>query len=99
MPILYGYPEPKFYRLHKFALQLHKDKDLREKFRQKSDEVMEQFNLSEEEKELIKSKDPVKMFNAGISPYAIFYIVWEGYGLITRPVEEQMLYYKIQKKQ
>ena len=98
MPLLYGYPEPKFYRLHKFALQIHKDKELRERFKQNPEEAMAQFNLSEEEKELVRSKDPIKMFHAGISPYAIFYIVWEGYGLITRPVEEQMLYNKIKQQ-
>jgi len=95
---MYGYPEPKFYRLHKFALQLHKSRELREKFKEDPESVMNQFNLSDEEKELVKSQDPIKMFHAGISPYAIFYIVWEGYGLITRPVQEQMLYNRLKEK-
>ena len=92
MPLIYGYPDPKYYRLHKLALHIHKDAKLRERFRKNPDEVLDEFNLSEEERELVKSQDPVKMFNAGISPYAVFYIVWEGYGRITRPVHEQLLY-------
>jgi hypothetical protein len=35
------------------------------------------------------------MFKAGISPYTIFFICWEGYGLMHKPVEEQMLYKKV----
>jgi hypothetical protein len=56
---------------------------------------MNEFGLSEEEKELVRSADPVKMFKAGISPYTVFFICWEGYGLMHKPVEEQMLYKKV----
>jgi hypothetical protein len=95
MVILYGYPDPKYLKLHKLGRAIHLDPQLRERFRKDPESVMNEFGLSEEEKELVRSADPVKMFKAGISPYTIFFICWEGYGLMHKPVEEQMLYKKV----
>jgi hypothetical protein len=95
MVILYGYPDPKYLKLYKLGRAIHLDSQLRERFRKDPESVMNEFGLSEEEKELVRSADPVKMFKAGISPYTIFFICWEGYGLMHKPVEEQMLYKKV----
>ncbi|MDJ0273592.1 MAG: hypothetical protein QXO17_01810 [Nitrososphaerota archaeon] len=95
MVILYGYPDPKYLKLYKLGRAIHLDPQLRERFRKDPESVMNEFGLSEEEKELVRSADPVKMFKAGISPYTIFFICWEGYGLMHKPVEEQMLYKKV----
>jgi hypothetical protein len=95
MVVLLGYPDPKYLRLYKLGRAIHLDPQLRERFRKDPESVMNEFGLSEEEKELVRSADPVKMFKAGISPYTIFFICWEGYGLMHKPVEEQMLYKKV----
>lgn len=94
MVILYGYPDPKYLKLYKLGRAIHLDPQVRERFRNDPESVMNEFGLSEEEKELVRSADPVKMFKAGISPYAVFFICWEGYGLMHKPVEEQLLYKK-----
>jgi hypothetical protein len=95
MVVLLGYPDPKYLKLYKLGRAIHLDLQLRERFRKDPESVMNEFGLSEEEKELVRSADPVKMFKAGVSPYTIFFICWEGYGLINKPVEEQMLYKKV----
>jgi len=95
LAILYGYPDPRYLRLYKLGRAIHFDPQIREKFRADPESVMNQFGLTEEEKQLVKSADPVKMFKAGVSPYTIFFICWEGYGLMHRPIEEQMLYKKV----
>ena len=89
-----GYPDPKYLKLYKLGRAIHLDPQVRERFRNDPESVMNEFGLSEEEKELVRSADPVKMFKAGISPYAIFFICWEGHGLMHKPVEEQLLYKK-----
>ena len=94
MVILFGYPDPKYLKLYKLGRAIHLDPQVRERFRNDPESVMNEFGLSEEEKELVRSADPVKMFKAGISPYVIFFICWEGYGLMHKPVEEQLLYKK-----
>jgi hypothetical protein len=71
MVILYGYPDPKYLKLYKLGRAIHLDPQLRERFRKDTESVMNEFGLSEEEKELVRSADPVKMFKAGISPYTI----------------------------
>jgi len=92
--ILYGYPDPKYLNTYKLGRAIHFDAEVRERFRKNPESVMNEFGLSPEEKELVKSADPVKMFKAGISPYTIFFICWEGYGFMHKPIEEQMLYKK-----
>jgi hypothetical protein len=37
----------------------------------------------------------VKMFNAGVMPYAIFYLIWEVEGWIFLPPEKQTLYKEV----
>lgn len=56
------------------------------------DAVMTEFGLSQRDMEILKSGDPVKMFEYGISPYMIFYLVWQIQGRVFKPPEEQVLY-------
>jgi len=89
------FPELRFYRLHKMARAIHLDADLRKKFWENPEAVMDEFGLTPEERELVRSKDPVKMFNAGVMPYAIFYLIWEAEGWIFLPPEKQTLYKEV----
>ncbi|MEM1946412.1 MAG: hypothetical protein QXU87_04175 [Candidatus Caldarchaeum sp.] len=86
------FPELKFYRLHKMARAIHLDAGLRERYRKDPEAVMKEFELTEDEKQLVRSKDPAKMFNAGVSPYAIFFLIWEAEGWVFLPPERQTLY-------
>ncbi|MCS7094458.1 MAG: hypothetical protein NZ988_01430 [Thaumarchaeota archaeon] len=99
MVILYGYPDPKYLNLYKLGRAIHLDPQVREKFKLDREAVMNEFKLSEEEKELVRSADPVKLFKAGVSPYTIFFICWEGYGFMQKPIEEQMMYKRIKETQ
>jgi hypothetical protein len=69
------FSELRFYRIHKMARAIHLDADLRKKFRENLKAVIDEFGLTSEERVLIRSKDPVKMFNAGVMPHAIFYLI------------------------
>lgn len=88
------FPELRFYRLHKMARAIHLSSDLRKRFREDPESVMNEFGLTEEEKALVRSKDPVKMFNEGVMAYAIFYLIWEAEGWIFLPPEKQTLYHE-----
>lgn len=74
------------------ARSIHLNAALMQEYRRNPETVMNAFGLTEEEKELVRSKDPVRMFNAGVMAYAIFYLIWEAEGWIYRPPEEQTLY-------
>jgi hypothetical protein len=98
MVILYGYPDPKYLRLYKLGRAIHLDPQLRERFRKDPENVMNEFGLSEEEKELVRSADPVKMFKAGISPYTYFLHLLGGVCSDAQTHEEQMLYKKSRRE-
>ena len=78
--VLYGYPEPRTLRLHKFAHEIHGNMEFRKAFQQNPDKVMDDFGLTPEEKDLVKSRDSAKMGQWGLTPYAIAYIEREAYG-------------------
>jgi DNA integrity scanning protein DisA with diadenylate cyclase activity len=44
------FPELRFYRLHKMARAVHLDADLRKKFRENTEAVMDEFGLTLEER-------------------------------------------------
>ena len=44
------FPELRFYRLHKMVRAIHLDADLRKKFRENHEAVMEEFGLTPEER-------------------------------------------------
>lgn len=53
---------------------------MRERFKREPHKVMEEFGLTQEEKELVISRDGVKMYDMGIQPYIIFALVWQAFG-------------------
>jgi hypothetical protein len=77
--MLYGYPEPRTLRVHKFAHEIHSNLDFRKKFQSSPDETMIEYGLTDEEREVVKSRDSVRMAKWGLTPYAIAYIEREAY--------------------
>jgi|TARA_R110002096_G_scaffold309403_2_gene503917 protocatechuate 4,5-dioxygenase, alpha chain len=58
------------YRLNGICYSLKQEKN-RKKFRQDHEKYMDDFGLSEFEKELVRSHDWLKMVHYGVSPYVI----------------------------
>ncbi|HID05487.1 MAG TPA: hypothetical protein EYH45_04330 [Candidatus Caldiarchaeum subterraneum] len=80
MVIIFRYPPLKHIRLHKLGYSIFRDPDVRERFKQDPYKVMDEFGLTEEEKQLVMSRDGVKMYDLGIQPYIIFALVWQAFG-------------------
>lgn len=91
MPI-FKYPEARVYKIHKMLYHITRDNTLKDRFTANPEAVMNEFGLSEQDKAILKTGDPVKMFEYGISPYMIFYLVWQIQGRVFKPPEEQVLY-------
>ena len=88
------FPELRFYRLHKMARAIHLDADLRKSSGRTLRPSWKSL-VSPPKRELVRSKDPVKMFNAGVMPCAVLYLIWEAEGWIFLPPEKQTLYKEV----
>ncbi|MCS7133464.1 MAG: hypothetical protein NZ921_01495 [Candidatus Caldarchaeum sp.] len=78
--IIFRYPPLQHLRLHKLGYAISRNPEMRERFKREPQKVMDEFGLTQEEKQLILSRDGVKMYDIGIQPYIIFALVWQAFG-------------------
>jgi hypothetical protein len=80
MPVVFRYPPLKYIRLHKLGYMVFRDPKFREAFMRDPKKVMDELGLTEEEQELVLSRDGVRMYDLGVQPYIIFALVWQAFG-------------------
>jgi uncharacterized membrane protein YagU involved in acid resistance len=80
MPVMFRYPPLKYIRIHKLGYMVFRDPKFREAFMRDPKKVMDELGLTEEEQELVLSRDGVRMYDLGVQPYIIFALVWQAFG-------------------
>jgi hypothetical protein len=80
MPVVFRYPPLKYIRIHKLGYMVFRDPKFREAFMRDPKKVMDELGLTEEEQELVLSRNGVRMYDLGVQPYIIFALVWQAFG-------------------
>jgi hypothetical protein len=80
MPVVFRYPPLKYVRIHKLGYMVFRDPKFREAFMRDPKKVMDELGLTEEEQELVLSRNGVRMYDLGVQPYIIFALVWQAFG-------------------
>jgi len=62
----------KNYEILRFVRDLNINTSLRQQFRSEPLKVIEKYNLSEEQKEALISKDYIKLYKMGVHPLTLF---------------------------
>ncbi|MEM0135605.1 MAG: hypothetical protein QXU18_10365 [Thermoplasmatales archaeon] len=71
--MLYDFPEIKHFKVHKMLFDIRNSESLKEKFLNDPNEIMKEYDLSGDEREVLLRGDPIEMYNFGIYPYLLHY--------------------------
>lgn len=91
--MIYDFPERSHYNLHKMIFDLRNSRILLAQFKNNKDQVMDQYQLSQEEKRILNEGNPITMYKFGIFPYLLHYY-WIAIVLGTEKNIDDLILYK-----
>ncbi|WP_338602722.1 hypothetical protein V6M85_02785 [Sulfolobus tengchongensis] len=97
MVVYYTFPEVSKFNIHKMIYDLRSNKELRERFLKNPEEVMREYNLSEEDMRVLLRADAEEMYRYGINPFMLHDYRLVVLGLGDKPVEMQVTYKRVGK--
>ncbi len=91
--MIYDFPERSHYNVHKMIFDLRNSRILLSQFKNNKDQVMDQYQLTKEEKIILNEGNPIEMYKFGIFPYLLHYY-WTAIVLGAEKNIDDLILYK-----